>query len=94
MAKGKGTRGPYIKNSNLIGKGNKLQVIKDDQGNRQWAKAAEIDKADKAAKSTKQTPSPQIKESKLQQAAKKEAAKIPPKPAVEKKTPTVKPPGK
>jgi hypothetical protein len=96
MAKGKNRppRGPQIKNGNLIGKGEKLPVIKDEKGNREWVKSHDAGKAQAAAKQTAPSPQVKVKESKLQQAAKTHAVKLPPKPAVEKKPPTVKPPSK
>ena len=55
MAKGKGkiNHGPHIKNADLIGKGTKLPVVKDAQGQREWVKSVNAGK---------QTPSPEVKQ--------------------------------
>ena len=45
MAKGRGTRGPYIKNGNLIGKGDKIPLVKDTSGNTKWVNSVEKSRA-------------------------------------------------
>lgn len=90
--KGRGPGGPHIKNGNLIGAGTTFKAEKNEKGEILYGQS--VKKQEAESKQTKMTPSPQIRESKLQQAAKSMAAKLPPKPAVEKKPPAVKPPGK
>ncbi len=115
--KGKGLRTPVIKNIELIrgrGKGTITPILKDGNGNPQWAKSFEGGRKattppapsnklqlkattsltpPRAVTQVKEAPVPIVKQSKLQQAAKSMAAKLPPKPTV-KKSPAVKPPGK